>query len=255
MEKFIDLFSQGWVGSLIGVIGIIIGIFISFYFYSKGKIKRDFAYLLNTRRVVGKDNFATEDIEITVKGKSVNKLVNTIIKIRNNGNQTINGQDTSVKDPIRFEVSSDEEIISASILNQTKFTNDISVKHNANELNILYIEFDYLDPGDGAAIEVLHTDNTGPHEIKGTIKGVNSFKNYTDNTLEKRTQTFILWTALIQGLMIAGIGSRDSIESVSRSAMLLYNIIMLVISLCMITISLLIFKDRIKEMKYLRFIN
>ena len=55
--------------------------------------------------------------------------------------------------------------------------------------------------------------------------------------------------------MIAGIGSRDSIESVSRSAMLLYNIIMLVISLCMITISLLIFKDRIKEMKYLRFIN
>lgn len=84
MEKFIDLFSQGWVGSLIWVIGIIIGIFISFYFYSKGKIKRDFAYLLNTRRVVGKDNFETEDIEITVKGKSVNKLVNTIIKIRNN---------------------------------------------------------------------------------------------------------------------------------------------------------------------------
>ncbi|MCI3197645.1 hypothetical protein GXP75_18610 [Bacillus sp. HU-1818] len=255
MDKFIDLFSQGWVGSLIGIIGIIIGIFISFYFYTKGRIKRDFAYLLNTRRVVGKDNFAAEDIEINVKGKSVNTLDNTIIKIRNNGNQTINGQDISAKDPIRLEVSSGEEIITATILNQTKFTNDISIKHSANELNVLYIEFDYLDPGDGAAIEVLHTDNKGPHDIKGTIKGVKSFKNYTDNTIEKRSQVLILWTLLIQAIMIIGLVQRDSIEAISRSALVIHSIIMLVIALVMVILQLLIFKDSLKEMKFLRFLR
>ena len=34
------------------------------------------------------------------------------------------------------------------------------------------IAFDYLDPGDGAVIEVLHTDSKRFPEISGTIKGV-----------------------------------------------------------------------------------
>ncbi|GED04424.1 hypothetical protein [Bacillus atrophaeus] len=251
MDKFIDLFSQGWVGSLIGIIGIIFAV----YSYSKGKIKRDFAYLLSTRRVVGKDNFAAKDIEINIKGKSIKTLDNTIIKIRNNGNETINGQDISAKDPIRFEVNSGEEIISATILNQTKLTNDISIKHSSNEPNILHIEFDYLDPGDGTAIEVLHTDNKGPHDIKGTIKGIKSFKNYTDNTIKKRSQVFVLWTVVVQTIMIFGLVERDSIEAISRTAQVIHSIIILVIALIILTLQFLMFKDSLKEMKFLRFIK
>ncbi|MCY8484294.1 hypothetical protein MOC97_02105 [Bacillus atrophaeus] len=255
MEKFMDFFSQGWVGSLIGIIGIIIGIFISFYFYSKGKIKRDFAYLLNTRRVVGKDNFAAEDVEITVKGKSVNTLDNTIIKIRNNGNQTINGQDISAKDPIRFEVSSGEEIISATILNQTKFTNDISIKHSANEFNVLYIEFDYLDPGDGAAIEVLHTDNKGPLDIKGTIKGVKSFKYYSGDVIKKRSHMLMWSTMVVQAMLIIGLIQRDYLGAMSRTTQVTHTIALIVMTLIMTILQLLMFKDSIKEMKLFRFIS
>ncbi|MBZ5518837.1 hypothetical protein [Bacillus sp. KS1] len=251
MDKFIDLFSQGWVGSLIGIFGIIFAV----YSYSKGKIKRDFAYLLSTRRVIGKDNFAAEDIEINIKGKSVKTLNNTIIKIRNNGNETINGQDIAGKDPIRFEVNSGEEIISATILNQTNLTNDISIKHSSNEPNILHIEFDYLDPGDGVAIEVLHTDNKDSHDIKGIIKGIKSFKNYTDNTIKKRSQVFVLWTVVVQTIMIIGLVERDSIEAISRTAQVIHTIIILVIALIILTLQFLMFKDSLKEMKFLRFIN
>lgn len=171
--KMMEFLGKNWIGSLIGLIGIMISAIMSYHFYKKSEQKALPTYQRTTTRIMDIENAVNIDnIEIKYKGKKINRLIRTYIVFWNDGNKTIDGKDILERDRLRCDFGDNEgEILSTNIVKRTRDVNDFDVTVNPeNEREILF-SFNFLDTKDGALIEVLHTFNGIPR-VSGTIKGI-----------------------------------------------------------------------------------
>lgn len=167
------LFSQGWVGTLIGIIIGIIGVTISFFLYKASQIGPRLVYQVHALRLIEKERkVLSEEVDICFKGKSVSRLTKTYIVLWNSGKAMINGENIVEDDPLKLEISENAEVLQARTLKVTREANKFTVKINPHSLNEVICNFDYLDPGDGAVIELLHTDEKRYPGVQGTIRGL-----------------------------------------------------------------------------------
>lgn len=173
-QELFNFFNQGWVGSLIGILGAIIGaigIFSYKFHRSRGKPSIQ-KYSL---RIIGKEDIEVEeDIDILYKGNKVDRLSKTIIVFWNNGTETINGKDIVGTDPILFSFSNNEKILSQKIVKATRDVTKPRLASIVGQDNMANLAFDFLDPNDGFTIEFLHTDSARYPRVSGTIKGIPS---------------------------------------------------------------------------------
>ena len=169
MESIKTILSQGWIGSLIGLIGLIAAIL----FYRTSRINARLCFQVQALRLIGREYQALPDeIEILYKGNKVDRLTKVNIVIWNSGKATLDGNNLIKEDPVRFEVNKDERILSANVLKTTRKYIDFKAFVNTKAENQLLCSFEYLDPGDGAVIELLHTDTKMYPIEKGTIKSL-----------------------------------------------------------------------------------
>lgn len=218
----LNLLNQGWIGSLIGLFGILFAI----YSHYKNRKVNELTYTFKSERVVGKNDKAPEDIEIIFKGKSVERVTNTQMTVWNSGNVTIEGKNIVEKDPVRVVISEGQEIISATILEKSSDANDFIIRIDEKNPNILEVKFDYLDASDGAVIEILHTDDKNFYKLKGSIKGLKSF--YSFSTLEAPSVRLLpFFTLLVVSLL--GVASAYAIIDIVSSDT--FSIIMLIINI------------------------
>lgn len=168
MGILFNFFNQGWVGAIIGIIGVLIAI----YTYKSTKIGPRLVFQMNSLKIIGKNEITPDEITIFYKGIKVPRVIKTTFIIWNSGTKTIDGHNIVKSDPLRLEFKESEEIIGASILKSTKEVNQFEIMNDENKRNVLNIDFEYLDPNDGVTIEILHTDIMRYPEFKGTIKGM-----------------------------------------------------------------------------------
>ncbi|MGG3046959.1 hypothetical protein ABEO76_28160 [Bacillus anthracis] len=64
MDNIFQFFNQGWVGSLIGIIGILVAIIT----FKASKTAKRLVYQSETLKIIGKDSITLDEIEITYKG-------------------------------------------------------------------------------------------------------------------------------------------------------------------------------------------
>jgi len=167
--ELIEFLNQGWVGSLIGIIGIVIG----YILYRASLIGPRPVFQYRSINLIEKEKQALpSDVEIFFRGKKVSRLTKTYIIFWNSGKSTLYGKDIVDDDPLRFSFGKDAEILMARILKITKKMNKFEARINPKSPNEVIINFDYLDPNDGAVIEILHTSIQRTPECKGTIRGV-----------------------------------------------------------------------------------
>jgi len=102
----------------------------------------------------------------------VDRLTKTYIIFWNSGKALLRGADIVQEDPLRCEFSEGSRVLAARIIKNSRVANKFALDNQAEFPHKLMIAFDYLDPGDGAVIEVLHTDTKRYPEIVGTVKGV-----------------------------------------------------------------------------------
>ncbi|MEH7893945.1 hypothetical protein, partial [Bacillus thuringiensis] len=159
-------FNQGWVGSLIGIIGILIAIVT----YRKSKIGQRLVYQSSATKIIGKNQNTPEEIQIYFRGSEVPRVIKTNLVIWNSGNETIKSSHVTQEDPLRIQIEESESIISYRILKETRHTNKVNLVRDKE--NVLLFNFDYLDPNDGVRVEVLHTDDKNPVDFKGTVIGM-----------------------------------------------------------------------------------
>ncbi|WP_421277569.1 hypothetical protein [Aeromonas veronii] len=172
MSKFFEFFNQGWVGSLIGVIGIILGI-VGIFSYRISKSAPKPSYQRSSLRLIGReeDNLPN-DVAVTYKGNVVERLTKTTLILWNNGTETLDGSNVVEKDPLSISFESEDKILSYKVLKETKDTNAFSVHELPGCQNKLLFTFEYLDPDDGVVIELLHDSAQKYPKISGTIKGL-----------------------------------------------------------------------------------
>lgn len=174
MDFVRTLLSQGWVGTVVGLAGIVLAII--FYLRSKRKAKLAFQHD-HVMLVGGRGAAFPDEVEIRFSGTIVPRITASSIVIWNCGDRTINGSDVVAGDPLRLELPDAGRVLKHEILRQTRSVNGWRVDQPAP--NLLSLAFEFLDPGDGISVEVIHSEASSKLDCKGTIKGMPAgMRNY-----------------------------------------------------------------------------
>lgn len=169
IEEILGVLAPGWVGSLIGLGGIVAAAII----YVLTRQRSILAYRTLGDRLLGHTEAKLPD-EVTVqyRGRSIPRLTRSLIVLWNAGEKTIEGKDIVGADPLRVEVSADAEILAASVLKCSRDVTGIRVNTLGDQSNAATITFDFIDRGDGAVLEVLHSSERRHLSLLGTIRGI-----------------------------------------------------------------------------------
>lgn len=169
MDSIKQILNYGWVGSLISFIGLIAAILI----YRASRIGPRPVFQIWSLPLLNNDNQALPlEVSILFKGSSVNRLTRTQIIFWNSGYGLLNGIDMIKEDPLCFLFDVSGIILNAVVSKMTLLTNKFKVEVNPERPNELLCSFDYLNSGDGAIIEVLHTAQEEYVKCRGTFRGV-----------------------------------------------------------------------------------
>ena len=177
MDKIIEIMSKPWLGSILGVLGLLAAVI--FYLRSR-KVSR-IAYQYDATSLVGTSNAAFPDeLEIYFAGKPVPRVTVERIVLWNAGNTTLTRSQIVESDPLRLELQNDNaSILKVDVLKRSREVNACSVNLRKNNQRIADISFDFLDPGDGIAIEMVHSGSHKDLAILGTLRGMpGGIKNY-----------------------------------------------------------------------------
>lgn len=181
----VDFLNKNWIGALIGLIGIIISVIVSFYFYRKAQVKAMPSYQTRTTQIIDtEENIDVDNVEVMYKGQKVNILAKTHLIFWNDGNQTLDGCNIVKSERLRIVYGSDSgQILLANVIKSTRDVNKLHVKVTDDSSSVT-IDFDFLDPGDGALIEILHTFKKSKITIEGVIKGIPEGVKYCGMALD-----------------------------------------------------------------------
>jgi hypothetical protein len=167
MEDIFAFFNQGWVGI---VIGIIIAIVVSAYYYRKSRIGPRLVYQTKAYKIIGKDEKAIpDDVKIFFREQQVERLVKNYVIIWNSGYSTFEGKNIVERNPFRAVFNG--RILQVTQLKTTRPENMFQAKISSNQNEVIFY-LDYLEPEDGAVFEIYHTGDELFPSMEGSIKGL-----------------------------------------------------------------------------------
>lgn len=180
-QGFLD---KSWLGTLLGIAGIVFAVLT--YLWTRKRTSLSYVHLGEHLLGSTSDSLPSE-IVVQYNGISIPRLTKSILIFWNSGENTVNGEDIVAKDPLRFYVGGDGQILSALILKSSRAVNDFSIpKLPSTNLNEIEFTFSFLDKNDGVVVEILHTSTDRKPRIKGTLKGLpQGFRNLGQFTRPK----------------------------------------------------------------------
>jgi hypothetical protein len=168
MQAIFQALDHGWVGALLAVVGI----GVPFYIYHLSNMGPCLVYQARALRLIGQNELLPPQVQILFESRVVDRLTKTYLVIWNAGKSLIRGSDIVASDELRCEFPDDGEILEVHILKSTKAINNFTIEANHDRPNIARIGFDYLDPGDGAVVQLLHTATVRFPKMTGAIMGM-----------------------------------------------------------------------------------
>jgi hypothetical protein len=176
---------QEWLAAnWFAALGIPIAVAIGYYFYWLSK--REKRPVFASRNVVivqnAKQTFPSLQVHYRGYGNDLDNLSATIIAVWNAGNETIHSSDITSAKPLAIKAAADGvKLLGASViqLNNPASRAACTFTKNSNEA---LLTFEYLDPGNGMVVEVLHTGTSqGALRVEGTFKGCGDIRNHARN--------------------------------------------------------------------------
>lgn len=168
----IRLLADPLSGALIGLVTFGLSAVLSIYLYRKALPVSRMDYASNSAAVIGEPHSSfKDDLEIRYCGKPVDRVTSLIAVVWNNGNQTINGSQVVDSDPLRIMLPDGVTILRAGVISATRPVVEANIEVDAPR-SWAKLRFDFLDPGDGVAVVVLHTGSLLPPALGGTVRGL-----------------------------------------------------------------------------------
>jgi hypothetical protein len=136
---------------IFGALGVILAIF----FYFKGKKRKTPVYEISDFNIIS-DNIEKKisDINITYKHKTIKTLTVSKVVIWNSGNQTIKNSDIPKTNRFRIKSYFDCEIYDFDVISKDDEDCALELVKIKNGIEIC---FNYLEPGSGFIIKVIHS--------------------------------------------------------------------------------------------------
>jgi hypothetical protein len=162
----------GIIGAVFGIAGIVIGI-IGFISERRSRIGPRLAYQFHAIRIIEKEKKpALGELDILFRSEHIPRLTVTFFVIWNMGTTMLDGKNIVHDDPLMLKFKEDSKILRIRILKETRKMNKFECKISENSPNEATCNFEYLEPGDGVSIELLHTAEERYPTFQGTIKGL-----------------------------------------------------------------------------------
>jgi hypothetical protein len=160
----------GW-GEIVSLVLTVVGLPLTFWVGRRTRQRPDFNYATDSQVLLKPtDDLMKHKLSVSHDGRPVSSLSRTRVALWNRRGDTIEGSSVLSSDPVRVSVAEGETIFRASVLSSSRPQNGISIEIGEHGSATAVIRFDFLDSGDGAVVEVLHS---GAPEvtITGTVKG------------------------------------------------------------------------------------
>jgi hypothetical protein len=103
-------------------------------------------------------------------GTPIAGISRTTVAIWNHQGDTIRSVDIVPDDRLRIQLAEDDEILLTRVASRSRYQNKLHIEADPSDLSAALIQFDFLDAGDGGAVEVIHQADSKP-EVVGTVRG------------------------------------------------------------------------------------
>ena len=140
-----------------GLVLAISGIILTALFYKLSKPRRLLAYATRTFRVVPEKRINLERLNITYNSYPVQSLSVTWLAVWNAGNESIRRSDLATKDPPVIYAANGITIFETEVIEASSDANNVTLTPVYEAITGSAIDFEFLDPGDGAVFSVVHT--------------------------------------------------------------------------------------------------
>ena len=165
MQTIVDLLGTSWFSSMLGIVGIVLAI----VFFMRSQNRRAVLFEHRSIVVLGDKGTLPPSVQVTYNGKPVPRVWRSWFAIWNAGNTTIDGDAIVPADPFRIQLEGpDAEVLSVDVERTTRSVTAFQAKATGTD-NII-LTFDFLDPGDGVLVSILHSG--GMPKLLGTVKGL-----------------------------------------------------------------------------------
>lgn len=149
---------------VIGFSALVIGIYQ--YYANRPILKYD----AQSHSFISSQN--DNNFKVLVENKQYDDLYQTVVILKNNGQQPLDGDDVSKigHDPIRIVVPSNAEMVHFT-LDRVLTSDSVTAQTQLYNGNII-LKFDYLNPGDQVAVTILHKQASDGFYVTGSALGV-----------------------------------------------------------------------------------
>src|ERR1700761_2775342 len=160
IAAFVDWLSKAWVGGLLGLIGLAVGVAslgAAYYFYRRSIREPRLRYSTRAFSVIGGTLRPLLDgMEVRYRDAPVPRLAAATVTLWNSGTGTLGREAIAAHDPLRIQLEGEGQILEVALTKTTRRANNVAFEFDP-EGGVITIGFDFLDPQDGAVIRLLHT--------------------------------------------------------------------------------------------------
>jgi len=165
-----------------------IGILLAVYFYIKGKSVMKARYTLNSQTLIEtRETTVLTGLEIHFRDIIQDRITVTKIGIWHAGNVPLRPEDVATASPLLLKIAPAAEVLATELLLTTdtdsrfQISNpERSAEHDSSHSTIIPFSFEYLDPQQGAVIQVVHTGSRNhKFRVTGKIIGASAVKSVT----------------------------------------------------------------------------
>lgn len=152
------------------IISVIIAIVIAVFAYRKGRKVKKPRYYVKSHNLF--TDFSSKITKLTMlySDTPIERLTASKIAFWNDGTETIDKVDRVDTEPLRIEAVGSCDILDATVIKEINPVNKFRVEViDEKKVRIL---FDFLDKGQGGAIQIMHTGkDSSDIEVNGFVKG------------------------------------------------------------------------------------
>lgn len=195
---------QGLIGTLLGIVGLVYAV----YTYRKTRKHKHLDCSFTNANIISNRMSVFPKLDIMYDGKQLDNFTVTKMYVTNLGTEVVRKEDVARLDPLRISMQDAEQlvILDYASIYTTNRNNNISIDRISDKS--VEFTFDYMEPKDSFAIQVLHTGQTAEAiAISGTVIGAKRpFKplRIGDTTgIDKRFRNVVMRRPRIFGVVIS----------------------------------------------------
>ncbi|WP_157518101.1 hypothetical protein [Herbidospora mongoliensis] len=165
---------------IVGIVGLIIsliGIPLTFILARRGRQKPEIAFGIDFDVLIRPHNGLLDSgLKLSFHDEDLIHLSLSRIAIWNRRGDTVRGADVVDTDPLRVQFADSDKILQVRLIACSRKSLGIALVRTSSNPSGVVIDFDFMDAGDGAIVEILHEGKRAP-TVTGTVRGT-TLKNY-----------------------------------------------------------------------------